>query len=1036
MIINLSVIAVLKISLILCLHNQYNIIIQYTNHTTKNFFYHTLHNTSLNIPIQFMHILQKWPQYQKNQTYNTIHQSLQLLQKKYSIIPNTISYLTQQITFTNIYIIPLIAKTSQNFLILQLNTINKTAKKIIKLKFICPNINYYKSPAFQTYIQPVSQKTSDYLNRNLKINTYHNDTILSKHNQSLPKSIQHQLHVNNNLNNKLTQQIHYINSTIFQQKTITTYISQTHHTLTKLLEQTQWLNTSSALKEILRAQISKLPNTPNLQQIDHKITRLQKERYQYEQQKTKQPLLLSQSKQDNGTPLTLSQKNFLKKQLLIQHHLINSVLNNYDTQILEYTKLKFSCEQLQAVLQETKKTMYRYLFWVVDIYPITTSYPLDIYQDYYKLFTENRFKQQIKSAMHTIYSNNTTLTLIIFSAIIAIGLYTGVNQYYQKFLIYSNKYIGNVNQDNFVITLHNIWYSIIIALPIPILWLTIGYICNHLWAYPFVVSIGNSIYCTTFILWISIISFYFASPQGLFIVHFGWSAKRLQQVFSRYYILSISIIIILIMALIIFNNYNEKEFYSTLGRLCFIILCIYLSYITNNLKKSKLPLYINKHNSSNNIINDLLWNIMVCAPILASFACAVGYFFVAQTLLIRLETSLFIWIILLIIYHLIKRWMSIQRRRIALENAKHKRAQKLALRTHKKINFFQYHASTIDNNIESNKNIKKISDLDTINTQSLQLIRSIITLVAMLSMTVLWSELHPAFSFLENITLWDVTSTIKGVNNIQPITLNSLLIAILVIIITTKTVHNLPALLELTLLQYLRLTPSTRYAITTLTKYILMLLGSIIGCSLIGIEWSKIQWLIAALGVGLGFGLQEIFANFISGLMILFEKPIRIGDTITIQNFTGNVTHINTRATTIIDWDHKEIIIPNKEFITQKFTNWSLSDTITRVVLKVPGPIHISAKKTTSTLLKITKNSTLILHTPSPEVYLLDLQQGFPIFEIRIYVAHTKLRMPVCHQIHLLIIEYYQKKGITLPYLPHYIYNHQLTTTTDKFPIY
>jgi potassium efflux system protein len=74
---------------------------------------------------------------------------------------------------------------------------------------------------------------------------------------------------------------------------------------------------------------------------------------------------------------------------------------------------------------------------------------------------------------------------------------------------------------------------------------------------------------------------------------------------------------------------------------------------------------------------------------------------------------------------------------------------------------------------------------------------------------------------------------------------------------------------------------------------------------------------------GLGFGLQEIFANFVSGLIILFEKPIRLGDTVTIRDLTGTVTKIKTRATTIVDWDRKEIIVPNKAFITEQFINWS-----------------------------------------------------------------------------------------------------------------
>lgn len=126
--------------------------------------------------------------------------------------------------------------------------------------------------------------------------------------------------------------------------------------------------------------------------------------------------------------------------------------------------------------------------------------------------------------------------------------------------------------------------------------------------------------------------------------------------------------------------------------------------------------------------------------------------------------------------------------------------------------------------------------------------------------------------------------------SLEPITLGAVLIAILVLIITTQLVRNLPALLELAILQHLDLTPGTGYAITTITKYLLMLIGGLVGFSMIGIEWSKLQWLVAALGVGLGFGLQEIFANFISGLIILFEKPIRIGDTVTIRDLTGSVT--------------------------------------------------------------------------------------------------------------------------------------------------
>ncbi|EBK2160710.1 mechanosensitive ion channel, partial [Salmonella enterica subsp. enterica serovar Enteritidis] len=263
-----------------------------------------------------------------------------------------------------------------------------------------------------------------------------------------------------------------------------------------------------------------------------------------------------------------------------------------------------------------------------------------------------------------------------------------------------------------------------------------------------------------------------------------------------------------------------------------------------------------------------------------------------------------------------------------------------------------------------------------------------------------------------------VTSSINGVETVQAITMGSIFIAILVIIVTAQLVRNLPALLELAVLQHLDLTPGTGYAISTLTKYSITIIGTIVGFSMLGIDWSKLQWLIAAMGVGLGFGLQEIFANIISGLMILFEKPIRIGDTVTIRNLTGSITKINTRATTLTDWDRKEIIVPNKAFITEQFINWSLTDTITRIVMTIPAPVDADSEKVTEIILRAAKRSTMILENPNPEVYLVDLQQGIQIFELRVYAGEMGHRLPARHEIHQHILEAFAEQGITLPFPP------------------
>nr|MBA2816500.1 malate dehydrogenase [Candidatus Pantoea persica] len=197
-----------------------------------------------------------------------------------------------------------------------------------------------------------------------------------------------------------------------------------------------------------------------------------------------------------------------------------------------------------------------------------------------------------------------------------------------------------------------------------------------------------------------------------------------------------------------------------------------------------------------------------------------------------------------------------------------------------------------------------------------------------------------------------------------------------------------------------------------------MLVGGLIGFLMTGIEWSKLKWLVAALSVGLGFGLQEIFANFISGLIILFEKPIRIGDTVTIRDLTGSITRINTRATTIVDWACKEIIVPNKAFITEQFVNWSLSDSVTRVVLTIPAPAHVNSEEITTVLRQACERCSYVLDMPAPEVFLVDLQQGIQLFELRIHAAEMGHSIPLRHELHQLILKGFAEHGMEMPFPP------------------
>lgn len=837
--------------------------------------------------------------------------------------------------------------------------------------------------------------------------------LLAEQSGELPESITEQLKLNRELSLALNQQAQRTDIISSQQRQAAEQILQVRQAINTIKEQAQWLGVSTLLGETLRAQVAKLPEKPKPQQLDNDMGQLRVQRLYYEELLNKQQLN-TQGRQDDGQPLVPAQQRILDAQLKTQHGLLNSLLSGCDTQILELTKLKVANTQLVDALANIRDATHRYLFWVADVSPVTFSYPVQLAYDLNRFLSLDTLSQ-LSSASKMLVTSKETLTPLFFALVLVIASISSRKHYY-AFLDRASQRVGKVTQDHFSLTLRTLLWSILVAMPLPVLWAALGYGLQSAWPYPIAVAIGYGVIATLPVLWAFMIAATLAHPKNLFITHFGWSQTQVSRAL-RYYSMSIWFMVPLNMALITFDNLNDREFSNTLGRLCFILLCLALSLITHSLKRAGIPLYLDKQGNSNNVLNSTFWWILLSAPLVAALASMMGYLTTSQALLARLETSAAIWFVLLIIYHIIRRWMLIQRRRIAFERAKQRRAEMLTQRARNsnEEEVSSHNGSNNEGNIEIEE---PVVNLDVISAQSLRLVRSLLTMIAFLSVIYLWSEIHSAFSFLENIRLWQVSSTVQGVESTQPITLGTVLIAILVLIITTQLVRNLPALLELALLQHLDLTPGTGFAILTITKYVLLLIGCITGFSLLGIEWVKLQWLVAALGVGLGIGLQEIFANFVSGIMILFEKPIRIGDTVTIRNLTGSITKINTRATTIVDWDRKEIIMPNKAFITEQFINWSLSDSVTRVVLTIPAPSEANSDEITEILLNAARRCSLVLDNPAPETYLIDLQQGIQVFELRMHAAEMSHRMPLRHEIHQLILAGFREHGITLPFPP------------------
>ena len=173
---------------------------------------------------------------------------------------------------------------------------------------------------------------------------------------------------------------------------------------------------------------------------------------------------------------------------------------------------------------------------------------------------------------------------------------------------------------------------------------------------------------------------------------------------------------------------------------------------------------------------------------------------------------------------------------------------------------------------------------------------------------------------------------------------------------------------------------------------------------------------MTGLSVGIGFGLQKIIANFVSGLIILFERPVRIGDYVTIGEQSGIVSRIKIRATTLSDLDNREILIPNEALISERVTNWTLSNSVTRLTVSVGIAYGSDTEKARDIMLSVLKANNKILETPAPQVLFIGFGESSLDFDIRVFLRNFEDRWPVRHVIHTEINRALEAAGIAIPF--------------------
>lgn len=249
------------------------------------------------------------------------------------------------------------------------------------------------------------------------------------------------------------------------------------------------------------------------------------------------------------------------------------------------------------------------------------------------------------------------------------------------------------------------------------------------------------------------------------------------------------------------------------------------------------------------------------------------------------------------------------------------------------------------------------------------------------------------------------------------VSLGKILYLLISFVILTFLARRLKKLLVDRILINTSMEPGARATVGTVTKFLFIVVGSIVIVQTAGIDMSALTLIAGALGVGIGFGLQNITDNFISGVIILFEKPIKVGDRIDVGDVQGNVMSISFRATQILTNDNISIIVPNSEFISSRVINWSHNDRNIRFRIPVGVSYNEDPEKIKTILLEVADKNPHVLKKPEPSVLFDEYGDSSLNFYLAVWTStHTDKPRILKSELYFEIFKEFKKHKVEIPF--------------------
>lgn len=806
--------------------------------------------------------------------------------------------------------------------------------------------------------------------------------------------IQDELDLNKELSQfliKQTQQLNALSQDNLRVKSALESLTQTRQNID---EQISALQGTLILSKIINKQKELLPTETLDKNLAKTISELRVNLFEYTQQRDELHNIESYIQQINDKleePFTEEEERELTRILQARYRILDDITKSLNQQLNTAISIDSIQGQVNQISDTLQNKLQQQSFWV------KSNNPLNL--DWVEEFPVLAIKEVREISPYLGFDNlnrNFAPMLSVISVLLLFYIFILRKKpaIKQRLSLLASK-VNTLKSDSHWHTPEAMLWTIILALPSTLMFLAVYSLIAYLFFFdPFLGWAWGVIYAAYWLFFATLLSLF--RPNGMAFRHFGMPQAS-NVIFHR--IIKHSIWIVALLVVSSLPSSVERIGFSNdvIGQVMTIIALALCLFVVRPLLDRGMREYENSQTEDGGKRNiglfKLLRLVLILAPITLIMLIILGYYYTAVYLINHLVNTYFIALCWVFGRYFAYRSVTISARRMAYRRLLDKR-EKLR----------EMGAETKDDLKKEEDKIK----LSVLNKQIFQMTDLIGWVILFALLYVIWSDLIGIANYLNNVILWESSDGVQ----VESITLLNLMRAVLYVVITYALVKNISGIMEVTFYSRMKFSKGTPQTITAILTYLIVIIGSFSAFTSLGISWGKIQWIFTALSVGLGFGVREIFGSFVSGSILLFERPIRVGDKVTVGEHTGVITKIRLRSTTLINSDHMEVVLPNQAFVTGRFINWTLNNTITR--LQILFKVHYGAdlKLVRELLKQAVAEAPKVLSEPKPEINILHFGDNALEHELLVFVGEIGDRTDTNNFLHYRINELFKQHQI------------------------